>query len=357
MSEVNVAKEKTSKIAEPQNMYRQQIAVPEQKVVLRGLTQSCARQGMLGLEVGSWCGDSAVEIGAIVKGFGGKLFCVDWWKGNIDTHLEEAAKQADVYSEFWNRIVGEGLDDVIIPIRGRSDDVAKVLRPETFDMIYIDGDHRYSQAKRDIEHYSNLVKDGGIFCGDDCEGWLSDFTPEFLATGKEVDFHETVHCGVVLSVGESFEQYSINYNIWSVRRHASGWLPTNLQFENITPQRQCHPPLLESYKEYNIVRYGKELFAVHWTLGTVDITQEADRKQDAILSADSVRAVRELIDKTEPPLLPSYKKYNLVRYGKKVFALPWSLGTIDITKEADRKRAGILSADSIEAVHKQIDRQ
>ncbi|MGP0059744.1 MAG: class I SAM-dependent methyltransferase [Beijerinckiaceae bacterium] len=310
MSEVNVAKEKSSKIAEPQNMYRQQIAVPEQKVVLRGLTQSCARQGMLGLEVGSWCGDSAVEIGAIVKEFGGKLFCVDWWKGNIDTHLEETAKQADVYSEFWNRIVGEGLDDVIIPIRGRSDDVATVLRAETFDMIYIDGDHRYSQAKRDIENYSTLVKDGGIFCGDDCEGRLSDFAPEFLDTGKEVDYHETVHCGVVLSVGEYFEEYSIDYNIWSVRRDAAGrlsknsgiqrpasrWLPTNLRFANIEPRRQYHPPLISSYKEYNLIRYGRKVFALPWPLGPIDITKEADRKRVGILSADSISTVRELID-------------------------------------------------------------
>ncbi len=296
MFRLSFSRKKASKIAETENIYAQQIGVTEQKVVLRGLAKSSARQGMIALEIGSWCGDSAVEIGHVVREYNGKLFCVDWWKGNAETHLAEAAKRADIYSVFWSRIVKEGLDDVVIPVRGRSDDVAKVLRPETFDMIYIDGDHRYSQAAKDISNYSNLVRNGGIFCGDDCEGRLDDFDRGFLDQAKETDYHETVHCGVVLAVGQYFEQYSINYNIWSVRRHAAGWAPTNLHFENIVPRRQSQPQILEKYKEYNIVRYGKKIFAAPWSLGPIDITQEADRKRDGILSADSIKVVRELIE-------------------------------------------------------------
>jgi hypothetical protein len=251
---------------------------------------------MLALEIGSWRGDSAVEIAAVVREYNGTLFCIDWWKGNIDTSLEEDAKRVDVYSEFWNRIVRENLGDVIVPIRGRSDDVVKILRLETFDMIYVDGDHRYTQAKKDIVNYSNLVKNGGIFCGDDCEGRLNDFDPCFLDQGREVDYHETVHCGVVLSVGEFFEHYSIDYNIWSVRRDVPGWLPTNLRFADIMLQRQYNPPIIESYREFNLVRYGKEIFALPWSLGPIDITQDAGRKRAGILSADSIEAVRRLIE-------------------------------------------------------------
>jgi hypothetical protein len=280
-------------------LYAEQISASEQKLVLRGLTKCCAKQGMLALEVGSWCGDSAVEIAAVVREYNGRLFCVDWWKGNTGTYLEEAAKQADIYSEFWNRVVREGLSEVVIPIRGRSDEVAKVLSPETFDIIYLDGDHRYSQVKADIESYSNLVKIGGVLCGDDCEGWLNDFDLGFLHSGRDIDYHETVHCGVVLSVGESFETYSINYNIWSVRRQASGWTPTDLHFDNILPRRQTHPPMIESYKEFNVVRYGRKVFALPWSLGPVDITQNDDRTRLGILVAGSVDAIRELID-TQP---------------------------------------------------------
>ena len=277
-------------------IFRQQIAVPEKKIILRRLAESCSRQGMLALEVGSWCGDSAVEIGAIVNSYGGKLFCVDWWRGNIGTHLEGAAKQVDIYTEFWNRIVAEGLDDTVIPIRGRSDDVARALADKVFDFVYIDGDHRYEQAKRDICNYSSFVKDVGVLCGDDCEGRVNDFNLDFLNRGKDIDYHETVHCGVVLAVGEFFDQYSINYDIWSVRRSGTDWTPTNLKYDDIEPRRQSNPPLIESYKSHNLVRYGRNVYALPWSMGPVDITQEADRKREGIICSDSVAHVRDLID-------------------------------------------------------------
>ena len=184
--------------------FRQQIAVPEQRVVLRGLVQSCAKEKMRVLEVGSWCGDSTVEIGTEVKKHGGHLYCIDWWKGNPGTNLEKAALQTDIYLEFWNRIIAEGLDDTVIPIRGKSDDISPILANETFDMVYIDADHRYPQVERDILNYAKLIMEGGILCGDDCEGRLHDFDLDFLEAGKYSDFHETVHCGVVLSVGNYF---------------------------------------------------------------------------------------------------------------------------------------------------------
>jgi len=277
-------------------IYRQQIAVPEQKIVLRGLVQASARQGMIVLEVGSWCGDSTVEIGAEVKKLGGRLYCIDWWKGNPGTNLEGAARQTDIYTEFWNRIVDEGLDDTVIPIRGRSDDIAPILADGTFDMVYIDADHRYPQVERDIRNYASMVREGGILCGDDCEGRLLDFDAEFLDAGKDVDFHETVHCGVVLAVGEKFRSYSIDYSIWSVRRDGGRWSPTDIQFNGIIPRRQFHPPLIESYKEHNLVRYGKSVFAIPWRKGAVDITLETDRKRPGILVTNSIAEARVMID-------------------------------------------------------------
>jgi len=35
------------------------------------------------------------------------------------------------------------------------------------DYIYIDGDHRYSEVKKDIENYWNKVEDGGLLAGHD----------------------------------------------------------------------------------------------------------------------------------------------------------------------------------------------
>src|SRR5438445_676616 len=103
------------------DLKEQQMCSREQEVVLRTLAQAAARPGCKFLEVGSWCGGSSVLLARVVQEWGGTVFCVDWWKGNIGTDLIDIAAQHDVYATFWQRIKEEKLHDVVIPIRGRSD--------------------------------------------------------------------------------------------------------------------------------------------------------------------------------------------------------------------------------------------
>ena len=180
--------------------------------------------------MGSWCGDSSLILGKIAKENNGHLFCVDWWKGNVGIELEDIASKVDVYSYFWKRMCDEGLEDVVVPIRARSDVAAEILKEHTFDFVFIDADHRYEAVMQDIKSYSHLVKmNGGILCGHDCEGRISDYDMDFLQAGKDLDYYETVHCGVVLAVGSIFQKYSINYSMWGVRAKGQNeWEPTNL---------------------------------------------------------------------------------------------------------------------------------
>jgi hypothetical protein len=268
-------KTRRSKATAPneQETYIQQIAVNEQREVLSSLIRSVARPGFVAMEVGSWCGDSAVEFGKVAKEVGGILFCIDWWRGSVGTNLETAAEKHDVFNIFWNRVKQAGLDDVIIPIRGRSDDVAKILGHQSVDLLYIDGDHRYQQVKRDIATYSNFVKPNGVLCGDDCEGRLSDYPSQFINSGLEQDYFETVHCGVVKSVAESFAEVGINYNIWSVKRSSTGW--EAFEPEYAAPRRrQYSPPLMLTYKEHNFVRYGRYVYGLPFSAGPVDVSAE-----------------------------------------------------------------------------------
>lgn len=350
-----------------------QMAVNEQAVVLSALAQSVASPNCRLLEVGTWCGDSAMVLGSVAKKYGGRLYCVDWWKGNVGTELHDIADSQDIYSLFWKRVRDQGLDDTIIPLRGKSEDVSGILLPEAFDLIYIDADHRFDNVMRDIQTFAPLVREGGILCGDDCEGWLADFEADFLERGKNQDFFESVHCGVVLAVASNFPAHSIDYNIWSVKKTAAGWVPTEMRFNGIAKKRQFPPPLLETRGTYNIVRYGRNVYAIPHSMGAVDITDEETRSTEHIISAPTVSAAQQMIDAlilsnnrqedTEgkrsvggrPQLLGSILRYNIVRYQGAVYGLHQSLGPVDLTGQHIKPGTpGIKVAHSMFAVVRAI---
>lgn len=341
-----------------------QIPDEEQKIVIRTLAEEAGGDACRFLEIGTWCGDSAVVLGSVAREKGGILYCVDWWRGNEGTELKDIASKEDIFSVFWERIRAEGLEDVVIPIRGRSEQVAEVLRDQSFDLVFIDGDHRYEGCQSDIRLYSPLVRAGGILCGHDCEGRLSDFEMSFLEVGKGTDYHETVHCGVVLAVGEAFSDYSIDYCIWSVRAvEEGGWEPTSLSFPGLRPERQLKPSPAGFTGNHTVMRYGKLLYAVPRNFepdpGKFDVRDESHRQMPGIITARTMEemegALGEHISKDIPILLTSYKGYNLVRYGSLVYAVPLSLGSLDLCREEDRHREGILTAETTEKAQELVD--
>lgn len=323
------------------DLQEQQMGSEEQRIVLRTLAESCARPGAKFLEVGSWCGDSTVILGKVAKKCGAILYCVDWWRGNTDTYLMEIAKREDVYAYFWEKVQREGLADVVVPIRGRSEAVSAVLAANVFDLIFIDADHTYEGILRDIKQYAPLVRrNGGVFCGHDCEGFISDFDKNFLKAGKTVDDHESVHCGVVLAVGEILKNYSINHSIWSVQASGSAnqWKPTDLQFRDIRDQRQATPPPVASTKNYVLFRYGVFVYAIPKSMGSFDIREESLRQDSRVVSASTLteleKAIGESVTFTAlPVLVGSYRGFNFLNYKNKIYAIDQVLGSIDITHD------------------------
>lgn len=312
----------------------------EQKIVLQTLAESVGKPSLNFLEVGSWLGESTLVLAEIAKRHFGKLYCVDWWKGNVGTELESIASKEDIFALFWQRIRQEGFEDVVVPIRSSSDVAAEVLKDQAFDFIFIDGDHRYEQTVRDVRNYASLVKsDGGILCGHDCEGYISDFDESFLIQGKDIDCHETVHCGVVLAVGSTFKDYSINHNIWSVASESKSrtWQPTGFEFPNLGNKKQSPPPLLGTSDRFKVFRYGKRVFAIPQDIVDFDITREDLPIPPTVVTGNTLDELEESISeriwvsKESPILLSSHRKFNLVEYKEKVYALHESIGPIDLT--------------------------
>jgi hypothetical protein len=333
------------------DVLERQLASAEQEAVLRGLALSGARPGCRFLEVGSWCGDSSLILATVARDFGGQLFCVDWWKGNSGTELSDVASQQDVFGFFWRRMCHAGLEDCVIPLRGSSDAVLPILKENSFQMIFLDADHRYQQVKRDIAAAIPLLsRDKGILSGHDCDGMLADYDADFLEAGQDMDCYESVHCGVVLAVGEAFAHYSLQHSIWSVRalEHAGAWEPTGLQFPTICNRRQAPPPTIASTQEHNLVRYGRHVYAIPHGLDSIDLTDSRQRTQAGIITAPTLAETHRLASEAEAAaereqiererrlrLTPTlreegYHGFNIVAFADRYYALAQCVGPVDI---------------------------
>jgi predicted O-methyltransferase YrrM len=94
-------------------------------------------------------------------------------------------------------------------IRGKSNEALHFLKPNTFDLVYIDGSHYYEEVFSDIKNAINLVKNGGIICGDDLDQIPTEENYIIAKSNLEKDLFifkdgTAIHPGVLAAVKEIF---------------------------------------------------------------------------------------------------------------------------------------------------------
>lgn len=121
------------------------------------------------VEVGTWAGALARLL---VERHHARVYAVDTWLGNPETTLGEMvarAGQLTVYEVFCRNMEG-WLCREVIPLWGPSALWASLWDKGPVgqvDLVFIDADHRYEEAKQDIEMWWPHVRPGGILCGHD----------------------------------------------------------------------------------------------------------------------------------------------------------------------------------------------
>lgn len=97
--------------------------------------------------------------------------------------------------EKVNKIIGFSNDDKIL----------KSLQCQRFDLVYIDGDHKYSSVMSDIMNYSVLIKPGGYLIMDDASYFLpgSIFHKGIEEVSKACEIIENYGFNNVLNVGHN----------------------------------------------------------------------------------------------------------------------------------------------------------
>ena len=123
------------------------------------------------LEVGTYCGKSAVYLGAAARASDSVLFTVDHHRGSEENQagwefhderlVDPRTGRIDTLPFFRRTIEDAGLEDVVIAVVGSSTMVARRWTTP-LGLLFIDGGHAFDVALADYESWSPHVAPGGV---------------------------------------------------------------------------------------------------------------------------------------------------------------------------------------------------
>lgn len=129
------------------------------------------------LEIGSYCGKSAVYLGTAARARGTVLYSVDHHRGSEENQagwehhdpdvVDARTGRMDTLPFFRRTIEAAGLEDAVVAVVGDSPTIgANWATPVGF--LFIDGGHADDVAMADYETWAGFVAPGGVLAIHDC---------------------------------------------------------------------------------------------------------------------------------------------------------------------------------------------
>ena len=122
------------------------------------------------LEVGSYCGKSAIYLGAAAREVGGTVFTVDHHRGSEENQagwehhdaslVDTESGLMDTLPTFRRTIERAGLEHQVVAVVGRSTTVSSHWRTP-LSLLFIDGGHAEQPAQDDYAGFAPWVMRGG----------------------------------------------------------------------------------------------------------------------------------------------------------------------------------------------------
>lgn len=209
------------------------------------------------LELGSWAGCSMLTWAEACQRHGkaADITCIDQWRayfGPEETaeHYKTMNANADEAYAAFKENADEACTRYIAIVRHeRVGSLAYMARALTldrkFDLVYVDADHTFPNVALDIAMAMQLVKEGGILCGDDleiqCHGNAA--LQQFCHAHRSSDFVKNMHPGVTLAVEMMLGPVSCHEGFWLMRKRGTEWervdeltcgfMPSHLDHEKV----------------------------------------------------------------------------------------------------------------------------
>jgi predicted O-methyltransferase YrrM len=143
---------------------------PDEGELLHRLARERLPHGPV-LEVGTYCGKSAVYLGAAAREVGGTVFTVDHHRGSEENQegwefhdpslVDPEIGGLDTLAHFRRTIALAGLEEQVVAVVGRSTTVSAHWRTP-LSLLFVDGGHTDEHAGNDYEGWGRWVDDGGL---------------------------------------------------------------------------------------------------------------------------------------------------------------------------------------------------
>jgi MMP 1-O-methyltransferase len=156
------------------------------------------------LEVGTYCGKSAVYLGAAARTAGGVVFTVDHhrgseenqagWEHHDTTLVDPGTGLMDTLPTFRRTIQRAGLEDEVVAVVGRSTTVSRHWATP-LSLLFIDGGHGVQPARDDYAGWPRHLMPGGLLLihdvfPDPADGGRPPYEEIYLPALASGDFEE-----------------------------------------------------------------------------------------------------------------------------------------------------------------------
>ena len=142
----------------------------DEGLALHDAGRAAAAAGPL-LEIGTYCGKSALYLGAAARAGGTVVYTVDHHRGSEENQpgwawhderlVDPATGQLDTLPSFRRTIAAAGLEDVVVAIVGDSPTVGRHWATP-LGLLFIDGGHGNGVALADYESWAPHVAPDGV---------------------------------------------------------------------------------------------------------------------------------------------------------------------------------------------------